>query len=408
MTEPTGLTGLGDPKPSMNSDDRSATRRRYLVAAGTAGLAGLAGCNSLFGNGTPTEEEATPRDDADQSDPGQIGSGREGREAPGGTSMAELPDLSGELDVYSGRGEALVGELVEFVDDMYPDLTLRVRYGGSTDLVNKILTEGDNSPADVFYSVNAGALGALAEKGRATALPDRVLEFVGEEFRDPDGRWVGTSGRARSVPYNTDRFSERDIPDDVFAFPDAARFEGEMGWTPVYGSFQAFVTAMRILDGRQKTKAWLEGMQEADVQSYGDEFTLTQAVADGEISAGFANHYYSLRVLDARPNAPLNLAFTDGDAGSIFNVAGAATVDTADDPELAANFVAHLLSAEAQDYFATTTFEYPLVSDVEPVQPGSIDLPTIDELNPPEGLDLSQLADIGPTLELMREVGLNV
>jgi iron(III) transport system substrate-binding protein len=322
--------------------------------------------------------------------------------------MEDMPDLSGELDLYSGRGEALVGELVEYIDDLYPDLTLRVRYGSSTDLVNKILTEGSNSPADVFYSVNAGALGALAERERASTLPDRVLEFVGEEFRDPDGRWVGTSGRARSIPYNTNQFSASDIPDDVFAFPDASQFEGQMGWTPVYGSFQAFVTAMRILNGREQTKQWLQGMQESNVQSYNDEFALTQAVADGEIGAGFANHYYTLRVLDARPNAPLDLAFTNGDAGSIFNVAGAAAIDTADDSELAANFCLHLLSAEAQDYFATTTFEYPLVADVEPVQPGTIDLPRIDELNPPEGLDLSQLADIGPTLELMREVGLNV
>ncbi|WP_255196129.1 extracellular solute-binding protein [Halorarius litoreus] len=391
----------------MDSDDRSATRRRYLVAAGTAGLTGLAGCNGLLGNGTETPS-GTNETGGGESEPEQIGSGREGRELTGGVPMAELPDLAGELDIYSGRGEALVGELVEFIDDMYPDLTLRVRYGSSTDLVNKILTEGDNSPADVFYSVNAGALGALAERDRATPLPDRVLDFVGEEFRDPDGRWIGTSGRARSIPYNTDQFSASDIPTDVFAFPDAERFAGNIGWTPVYGSFQAFVTAMRILNGRAETKAWLEGMLDANVQSYNDEFTLTQAVADGEIGAGFANHYYSLRVLDARPNAPLDLAFTDGDAGSIFNVAGAAAVDTANDSELAANFVMHLLSAEAQDYFATTTFEYPLVADVEPVQPGSIELPTIDELNPPQGLNLSQLADIGPTLELMREVGLNV
>jgi iron(III) transport system substrate-binding protein len=401
---PTALSDLGYPKSNMN--ERSSTRRRYLAGVGAAVAAGLAGCNDLVGDSgtaTPTET-ATPDDDA----PGQIGSGREGREAPGGTPIAELPDLSGELDVYSGRGEALVGPLFGFLEETYPDFTITPRYDGSTDLVNRILTEGDNAAADVFYSVNAGALGALAAEGRTLALPDEVREPVPEAYQDSEGRWIGTSGRARTVPYNTEQFSESDIPDDIFAFPEETRFEGQIGWTPTYGSFQAFVTAMRILNGPEETRAWLEGMQAANVQQYGDEFAIAQAIADGEIGAGFANHYYTLRVLDARPNAPIDLAFTEGDAGAIFNVAGGAVVDTVSDESLASNFIRHLLSAEAQEYFATTTFEYPMIPGVEPVQPGSIDLPTIDELNPPTDIDLSQLADLGPTLELMREAGLNV
>ncbi|MFB6118523.1 extracellular solute-binding protein [Halosegnis sp.] len=384
-----------------------STRRRYLAGVGTALAAGLAGCNE-GGTGTGTEGDGSEPTDTPAEGPGQIGSGREGREAPGGTPMAELPNLSGELNLYSGRGEALVGDLIGFIGDLYPDLTIRVRYDGSADLVNRILTEGSNSSADVFYSVNAGALGALAAEGRTQTLPDSVLEPVPEGFRDPDANWVGTSGRARSIPYNTEQFSEDDIPDDIFQFPELDRFDGAMGWTPVYGSFQAFITAMRILNGPEETKAWINGMQESNVATYGDEFAIAQAVADGEIGAGFANHYYTLRVLDARPDAPIDLAFTENDAGAIFNVAGAATVDTASDATLANNFIRHLLSAEAQEYFATTTFEYPMIPGVEPVQPGGIELPTVDELNPPEELDLSQLADLGPTLELMREAGLNV
>jgi len=387
--------------------ERSVTRRRYLAGLGTAGAVGVAGCNDLTGgngNGATATETATP----DEDGPGQIGSGREGRDAPGGTPVAELPDLSGELDVYSGRGEALVGPLFSYLEETYPDFTIRPRYDGSTDLVNRILTEGDNAAADVFYSVNAGSLGALAAEGRTLSLPEEVREPVPAAYQDGDGRWIGTSGRARTIPYNTEQFSEDDIPNDVFAFPEASAFEGQMGWTPTYGSFQAFITAMRILNGPEETLDWLEGMQAANVQQYGDEFSIAQAIADGEIGAGFANHYYTLRVLDARPNAPLDIAFTEGDAGAIFNVAGASIVDTVSDEDLASNFIRHLLSAEAQEYFATTTFEYPMIPGVEPVQPGSIDLPTIDELNPPTEINLSQLADLGPTLELMREAGLNV
>jgi iron(III) transport system substrate-binding protein len=177
-----------------------------------------------------------------------------------------------------------------------------------------------------------------------------------------------------------------------------------MGWAPSYGSFQAFVTAMRVLNGREETKAWLEGMLESGVQEYGDEFTIAQRIADGEIGAGFTNHYYIQRVLQSRPDAPLATAFTENDAGSVFNVAGGCVVDTASDEDTAANFVRHLLSAEAQEYFITQTFEYPVIPDAQPVG----DLPPVDELQPPEDLDLSQLADIQPTLELLREVGITV
>ncbi|MWG33628.1 extracellular solute-binding protein [Halomarina oriensis] len=372
---------------------RAPKRRRFLQAAGALSVSSLAGCLDVLGG-----------DDEQRFEPGQIGSGRGGDYTPAGTPMEAMPDLSGEITVFSGRGEPLVAALFDYMDDLYPDLTITPRYDGSTALVNRIQSEGENSAADVFFSVNAGSLGQLADAGRAGELPSEVVDLPEEEFTDPDGMWVGTSGRARTVPYNTDTFGEGDVPNDIFAFPDAEQFDGVMGWAPSYGSFQAFVTAMRILNGEEETRAWLEGMLESGVQEYGDEFTIAQRIADGEIQAGFTNHYYIQRVLDSRPDAPLATAFTENDAGSVFNVAGACTVDTAADPEMAANFVRHLLSAEAQEYFIAETFEYPVIPEAEPIG----DLPPVEDLQPPQDLDLSQLADIQPTLELLREVGITV
>jgi len=182
-----------------DTNGHDAARRRFLAATGALGVAGLAGC---AGESADTDETTT-------SSIGQIGSGRAGRDAPGGTSIAEMPDLSGELTVYSGRGEFLVGELVEYIDDQYDDFSLTVRYAGSTDLVNQIVNEGDGSPADVFYSVNAGALGALADAGRARSLPSSLTDLVRGEFHTD--QWIGTSGRARTVPYNTEALDESDV-----------------------------------------------------------------------------------------------------------------------------------------------------------------------------------------------------
>ena len=383
------------------SDNTSRTRRRFLQAAAAAGVVGVAGCNTPGGETTETETDTSGGEEPAQ----QIGSGRSPfgeRDLSAGVSMAEMPDLEGELTLYSGRGEALVGELVSFIEDRYPDFTVRPLYNSAAELVNQIITEGQNSPADVFYSVNAGSLGALADRDRTQALPQDVLDFVPSNFRDPDGSWIGTSGRARSVPYNTNTFSASDIPTSIMAFPETSAFQDQLGWAPTYSSFQAFITAMRILEGDEATRQWLTGMQELGVSQYGDEFQVARAVADGEIAAGLTNHYYIQRVLARRgTGTPLRTAFTQNDAGAVFNVAGAAVLDTADDATLASNFVRHLLSAEAQDYFARTTFEYPLVPEIEPIGR----LPSIDELNPPEDIDLSQLSDLEGTIDLLRDTG---
>ncbi|MFC4248529.1 extracellular solute-binding protein [Natribaculum luteum] len=368
--------------------DRS-DRRTFLAGSATLGVAGLAGCLGLFGGDDDGDD--------DGSDLTELGYGRQGQEL-GGTSMAEMPDLEGELSVYSGRGEFLVGNLLSYIEDLYDDFSFspQPRYGNSTELANTIVTEGDGTSADVFFSVDAGSLGMLADEGRTRTLSDDVLEMVGEEFRT-DG-WIGTSGRARSIPYNTNVLSEDDLPDSIMEYPDGV--DAQLGWAPGYASCQAFVTAMRILEGEDATRQWLESVVDAGIATYGNELAVCEAVADGDLDAGFTNHYYIQRVKDGREDAPIATTFTQGDAGAIFNVAGAAVIDEADDPELAENFIRHLLSTEAQDYFAVRTFEYPLVEGVPPVG----ELPSIEDLDVPN-MDLTRLSDLEPTVDMMRDVG---
>jgi len=106
------------------------------------------------------------------------------------------------------------------------------------------------------------------------------------------------------------------------------------------------------------------------------------------------------RLADGVADAPLGLAFTKNDAGALVNVSGAAIVQGSDDRELAETFVRHLLSAEAQEFFATRTFAYPTVPEVAPVG----GLPSIAELDPPD-IDLANLSDTQPTIDLLRETG---
>lgn len=316
--------------------------------------------------------------------------------------ITDLPDLSGTLSIYLGGGEGgLYETLLELLGEEYPDFEPVVRSESSANLANTLIQEHNagNTRADVFWSIDAGSLSVVSKAGATTKLPKKVTKDVPKSFH-PTEQWVGTAGRARAIAYNTDTFAEKEIPTDIHAFPKSKGFKGSIGWAPTYGAFQAFITAMRVLAGKGKTKQWLTGIQNLSVKRYPNEFVGANAVADGELGVSFANHYYALRVKAERPNAPLDLAFTGGDAGALVNTAGVEILKGTKRTELAQNFIRHLLSAEVQEFFATRTFGYPMVTGVPPVG----DLPPIDELEPPK-LDLSKLSDLEPTLKLMREVG---
>ena len=369
------------------------SRRRFLAVSAAASTAGLAGCNDVLSDGSSDEPRQASFADFRGSGPFV-----EDRPDLSGDRIEDLPDLEGELDIYLGGGEGgLYRDLVALLEEVYPGFDARIRPFGAAEAANTILTEGESTPADVFWSVDAGSVGAVADEGLAGTLPTEVVDPVPEEFR-PTDEWVGTAGRARAVPYNTDMLSAADVPDSVMEFPETAELSDAMGWAPTYGAYQAFVTAMRVLEGRDRTATWLRGMLDAGVSEYQDEFLVSNAVAEGELAAGFANHYYALRVKASRPDAPLELAFTSGDAGALVNVAAAAPLAPSDSGDLARTFIHHLLTVEAQEFFATRTNGYPMIPGVPPVG----GLPPIDELNPP-ALDLTELSEVQPTLELLRE-----
>jgi iron(III) transport system substrate-binding protein len=124
---------------------------------------------------------------------------------------------SDTLTVYSGREEELVEPLFERFEEE-TGIEVEVRYGDSAELAATIAEEGDNSPADVFFAQDPGSLGAV--EGQLAELPEDVLTRVDGRFRDADGHWVGTSGRARVIVYNTDELTAAEVPDSVFELTD--------------------------------------------------------------------------------------------------------------------------------------------------------------------------------------------
>ena len=320
--------------------------------------------------------------------------------APAGSEGASAAPAEGSITVYSGRNEELVGPLLEQFTEA-TGIEVEARYGDTAEMANLIMTEGENSPADVFFAQDAGALGAVAAEGLLAELPSETLEQVDERFRSPSGEWVGVSGRARVVAYNTDNLSEDELPDSIFGFTEP-EWSGRIGWAPTNGSFQSFVTALRVIEGEDRAREWLEGIQANDPNVYEGNNPALDAVIAGEIDVAFINHYYLMqRLVEEQDAAAANYFLTDGDPGALVNVAGVGILGSSDNQEAAAEFVEYLLSPDAQAYFADETKEYPLVDGVE-ADPA---LTPLEEIGTPE-IDLSDLSDLEGTLELLQEVGI--
>src|SRR5918994_322012 len=275
--------------------------------------------------------------------------------------------------------------------------------GGTGELAATILEEGGDTPASLFFSQDAGALGLLADEGRFATLPTELLDRVEERFRDPECRWVGVTGRARVLAFNTDTVAEDDLPASVRDLTDPA-WAGRLGWAPENASFQAFITAFRLLDGDEAVRGWLEAMIANGTVNFGDSNSaIVQAIGNGEIDAGLVNHYYVYAVgREAGEDFPVaNHFFEAGDPGSLINVAGLGQNEDADDADAALAFADYLLSNDAQEYFATETFEYPLIEGVAPPE----GLVPLSEIGHPD-LELGDLADLRGSLDLLSEVGL--
>lgn len=320
--------------------------------------------------------------------------------APAAEAPAASADDAAALVVYSGRSENLVAPLLEMFEEA-TGINVETRYGSTSEMAATILEEGQNSPADVFFGQDAGALGALAREGRLAPLPEEILSLVPAQLRSDAGTWVGASGRARVLAYNVNNVSEADLPADVYGLTDA-QWKGRIAWAPSNGSFQSFVTALRLLDGEDKARQWLLDMIANDVQSFENNDAILQAVGAGEVDAGLVNHYYlyAFKAEQGESFPVENYFFTTPGAGSIVNVAGAGILDSAAHPEAAQQFVAWLLSPLAQEYFAVQTNEYPLAAGIA-VEPG---LKPLSEIAVPE-LDLSNLDDLQRTLTLLQETG---
>jgi len=376
-------------------------RRRFLAGAGASvvGIAGLAGCL-----GDDDGSDGVSGAVADAEPLGQP-------VTSSGIPWDDLGDLEGDITIYSGRTPDQIDLVFEELEQRYDGLTINRDYDDNEAQVNSLIQEGDATPADVFYSQDPGALGAVTDEGLVQSLPGDVVDAVQSSYRHPEGLWTGVSGRVRSIQYNSDRLDETpfdswdELPTDISAYAEDDRFEGIISTRPNSGTFRGFIQAMVEFEGEEATRQWVRDFMDQDPQLFSggsDQAAAVNRGGDDDPIIALGNSYYGARLVNEDPDAPIRIAFTEGDAGALFSVAGVAVTNGVDDPGLVAEFVRHLVAVEGQEFMMDDNGEFPVVDGVEYVG----DLPNPDELNSPE-FDLTDFdMELQGARELLEDEGM--
>ncbi len=324
------------------------------------------------------------------------GCGFSTEDSSGGSNEPETEGIT----LYSGRIPAAIGPAVDKYESE-ADRDVQVRYAETADLAATLVEEGDASPADVFFAQEPGAIAAVAEAGLLAKLPQDVLDRVPPQFRDPEGRWVGVTGRARVIAYNRDAVKESELPPSPFGLT-APKWKDRVGWSPASSSMQEYVTALRARYGDERTRQWLEEMVDNGAASFPDNVTIRDAVAKGEIDVGLINHYYVAQAISEEgPDYPVAVYFPPGGLGSLMLLTSVGVLESSDRRPEAFAFVRSLLSQQTQAFLTSSSKEYPLAKGVAPDPSLSVPIAKI----PVSDSSLVDLKELQGTIELMKESG---
>jgi iron(III) transport system substrate-binding protein len=276
------------------------------------------------------------------------------------------------LNLYSARhyntDEALYGNFADLTGvkinriDAEPD-----------PLVERLRSEGDKSPCDVFISIDAGRIERARQMGLLQPVTSEVLaKAVPAYLRDPDNHWFGFSKRARVIMYNKAKVQPSEAPTyESLADP---KWKGKLvirSSAHIYN--QSLAGSLLAALGPEKTEAWAKGIAANLARPpRGGDTDQIKAVAAGEADLCVSNTYYYANLMkskkpeDREVAAKVGVIFPNqGDRGTHVNISGGGVAKYAPNKAAAVKFLEYLVSAKAQQYFAEGNSEYPVLAGVE-------------------------------------------
>lgn len=287
-------------------------------------------------------------------------------DAPAATGDAPEAATPEPVVVYSSRAEQLIAPIFEAFTAA-TGIPVQYITDDPQPLIARLQAEGENTPASVLLTVDAGNLWFAAEQGVLAPTELSVLEAtIPDYLRDPDGRWFGLSLRARTIVYDTRKLSA----DDLVGYEDLAdpRWKGKLCLRTSKKVYNQSLVAMMIARlGEERTEAIVRGwVDNLALDPTSNDTRLIEAIADGRCEVGIVNTYYLGRLQRDNPDLPVGLFFPPAEVGGVHvNVSGAGIVTEAANPEGARELLGWLAGPDGQSLFASRNLEYPVLEGIE-------------------------------------------
>ncbi len=272
-----------------------------------------------------------------------------------------------EVVVYSARNEQLIKPLF----DAYTKETgVNIKFvtGKTGPLMQRLKSEGANTPADVLLTVDAGNLWQAANEGLLRPVQSNTLEEnIPAHLRSPDNQWFGLSVRARTIVYNTNNVKDGEL--STYEELAAPKWKGRLCLRTSKKVYNQSLVAMMIAEhGMKKTEEIVKGwVANLATPPFSNDTKMMQAIAAGQCDVGIANTYYYGRLLKKDPNIPLKLFWPNQDGSGVHvNISGAGVTKHARHTKEAVALLEWMSSPKAQNLFADGNMEYPANDKVKP------------------------------------------
>lgn len=277
-----------------------------------------------------------------------------------------------EVNIYSSRHYDTDLELFDKFEEE-TGISINLIEGSSDELIERIKSEGVNSPADVVITVDAGRLWRAKEADVLQPYDSQFLdERIAPELRDEDGYWVGLSRRVRSMIYSTERVNSDEL-EGYYELADE-KWDGRIcirSSNNIYN--QSLVASMIETHGLEDAEQWASGLVSNFAQSpQGGDTDQIRAVAAGVCDVAIANHYYYGRLANSSDSEDqaviedLDIYFPPAEyGGAHVNISGAGVAANSPNRDNAIAFIEFLATEEAQEIYAIGNMEFPILEDME-------------------------------------------
>ncbi|MEM7125960.1 MAG: extracellular solute-binding protein [Chloroflexota bacterium] len=274
---------------------------------------------------------------------------------------------SGELVLYTTRGESLINNVLAAFNEAHPDITVTVVRGSNSELGARILEEQANPQANVFINSDTLTMENLDHEGVFQANDSESVMSVPEQYRSDNGSFAALTIRGRVIMYNTDLLNEEDVPTSIADLADP-QYAGRVGSADsTNGAMMATVVALNRLIGEEATTAWIEGLVANDTLFSGSHTDIRKAVGAGEIEMGLVNHYYYF--LSLAEDAPVGIVWPGQDEGGMGLIVNSTSIGILEGTEgdtlaVAKIFVDFMLAETGQMIYAQGNNEWPIVPGI--------------------------------------------